>query len=205
MRKLGLLTAAAAVGLLAGLPDDAAAGAPLGRWEVMANASASAVAQAAITAGKPVYVQPRDEAMPFSDVFHNLVQVGLTQRGVAVSPLPSGALTVRYDVTLVPGYTIGYGNGAYVAGANGDHDSAVVVTAELLDGPAVLWQVHWEFEVNDDELAKYVARHPGDPITNPPPFDISNIPAREMRIVGAAGPAPSSEAADRIHRRMQRK
>lgn len=205
MRKVGLLSAAAALVLLAGWPGEASAAAPLSRWETLANTSASAAAQAAAAVGKPVYVQPRDEGMPFSDAFHNLVQAGLTQRGIVVSPLPSGSVTMRYDVVLVPGYEIGFIGGTYQAGASGDHGSAVLVTAELLDGSTVLWRTHWEFDVDDEELAKYVGRHPRDPLTNPPPFDISNIPAREMRIVGADGAAPSSEAAERIYRRMQRK
>mgnify|MGYP001810848211 FL=1 len=88
----------------------------------------------------------------------------------------------------------------------GDYESSVLVTAELLDGEAVLWRTHWEFEVGDEELAQYVAHHPGDTMTNPPPLDISNIPAREMRIVGANQAAPAnSEAAERIYRRMLRK
>ena len=205
MRKLGLLSAAAALALLMGWSGDASARAPLTRWETMAGSSASAAAQAATQVGKPVYVQPRDANMPFSDAFDHLVRTSLTQRGIVVSPLPSGSLTMRYDVTLVPGYDLGFSGGSYSVGAEADYGSAVLVTAELLDGEAVLWRTHWEFEVEDEELAKYVARHPGDPITNPPPLDISNIPAREMRVVGAGGAAPSSEAADRIYRRTLRK
>lgn len=205
MRKVSLLSAAA-LALLAGWAGMAEARDALSRWETIANSSASAAAQAAMTAGKPVYIQPRDEAMPFSDVIHDLVQVGLTQRGIVVAPLPSGALTMRYDVTLVPGYQMGFANGAWQPVALGEDASAVLAVAEVLDGNAVLWRTHWEFEVADEELAKYIARHPGAPPVNPPPFDISNIPAREMRIVGADGTTPpSSEAAERIYRRMQRK
>lgn len=207
MRKLGLVsaTATAALVVLASWSGSASARAPLTRWETMASSSASAAAQAATEIGKPVYVQPRDANMPFSDAFDHLVRTSLTQRGIVVSPLASGALTMRYDAVVAPGYELGFASGSYSVGAVGDEASAVLVTAELLDGEAVLWRTHWEFEVADGELAQYVARHPGDVLTNPPPLDISNIPAREMRIVGANQAAPSSEAADRIYRRSLRK
>jgi hypothetical protein len=206
MGKLGLLSAAAALVLLTGWPGAASARAPLSRWETMANSSASAAAQAAAEVGKPLYVQPRDADMPFSTAFERLVQANLTQRGIVVSPLESGSLTMRYTVALVPGYELGLTGGTYSVRAMGEHSSAVLVTAEVLDGETVLWRTHWEYEVDDDELSQYVAHHPGDTITNPPPLDISNIPAREMRVVGAtAEPAPSSEAAARIYRRMLRK
>lgn len=164
-----------------------------GEWAAVSAEAAKAAALAAGVAGKPVYVQPRDELMAYSGGMHDLLQAQLLAAGVPVVQFPAGAVVLRYDVDPVASpVRVAYGIG----------QTQILLTWEVLEGNAVIGQGVHPVLVPDHELVNYVAWS-GSPWLNPPPMDLSALPTKQMAIVGH--PGDDSEAAQRMYQRMLRK
>ncbi len=142
-------------------------------------------------AGKPLYLELTDSAVPFSAAFHELLTTELVRRGRLVTLNQEDSLVVRYRVQFVkrrgkvplnsvPGDYALLGAGVWVlrhsgisellalgtladihAAANEFGGSQVIITTSLMDGDSFVMRRTGAYFIHDVDVGHYLGNAPG--------------------------------------------